>query len=51
MVVAALLAVNGLSGCSTLDRAYKQEVTWTNAPVVQVVTNRNGPRNSDSELS
>jgi hypothetical protein len=22
-----------------LDRAYKQEVTWTNAPVVQVVTN------------
>ena len=27
------------SGCSTLDRAYKQEVTWTNAPVVQVVTN------------
>ena len=39
MVVAALLAVNGLSGCSTLDRAYKQEVTWTNAPVVQVVTN------------
>jgi hypothetical protein len=39
MVVAAILAVNGLSGCSTLDRAYKQEVTWTNAPVVQVVTN------------
>jgi hypothetical protein len=27
------------SGCSTLDRAYKQEVTWTDAPVVQVVTN------------
>jgi hypothetical protein len=39
MVVAAMLAVGGLSGCSTLDRAYKQEVTWTNAPVVQVVTN------------
>src|ERR1017187_8433339 len=39
MVVAAMLAVSGLSGCSTLDRAYKQEVTWTNAPVVQVVTN------------
>ena len=39
MVVAALVTVNGLSGCSTLDRAYKQEVTWTNAPVVQVVTN------------
>ncbi len=28
-----------MSGCSTLDRAYKQEVTWTNAPVVHVVTN------------
>src|SRR5437588_5591899 len=27
------------SGCSTLDRAYKQEVTWTNAPVVHVFTN------------
>src|SRR5450759_1395173 len=27
------------SGCSTLDRAYNQQVTWTNAPVVQVVTN------------
>ncbi len=39
MVVAALVAVNGLSGCSTLDRAYKQEVTWTNAPVVRVFTN------------
>jgi len=39
MVVAALLAVNGLSGCSTLDRAYKQEVTWTNAPMVSVFTN------------
>ena len=39
MGVAAMLAVNGLSGCSTLDRAYKQEVTWTNAPVVGVLTN------------
>jgi hypothetical protein len=27
------------SGCSTLDHAYKQEVTWTNAPMVQVFTN------------
>ena len=28
------------TGCSTLDRAaYRQEVTWTNAPVVQVFTN------------
>jgi hypothetical protein len=39
VVVAALLAVSGLSGCSTLDRAYQQEVTWTNAPVVHVFTN------------
>jgi hypothetical protein len=39
MVVAALVAVNGLSGCATLDRAYKKEVTWTNAPMVQVLTN------------
>src|SRR5215471_14870925 len=27
------------SGCSTLDRAYKEDVTWTNAPVVHVFTN------------
>jgi len=28
------------AGCSTLDRAaYRQEVTWTNAPVVSVFTN------------
>ena len=33
------LLVACASGCSTLDRAYKQEVTWTNAPVVQVFTN------------
>src|SRR5512136_2259055 len=39
VVVAAVLAVSGLSGCSTLDRAYKQEVMWTNAPVVHVFTN------------
>ena len=39
MVLTALLAVSGLSGCSTLDRAYKKEVTWTNEPVVQVATN------------
>ena len=39
ILFAALVAVGGLSGCSTLDRAYKQEVTWTNAPVVHVVTN------------
>ncbi len=35
--VALLLAC--ASGCSTLDRAYKQEVVWTNAPVVHVFTN------------
>src|SRR5512136_1119534 len=39
VIVAALVAVGGLGGCSTLDRAYKQEVTWTNAPVVRVFTN------------
>jgi hypothetical protein len=39
ILIAALVAVGGLSGCSTLDRAYKQEVTWTNAPVVHVFTN------------
>src|SRR6516225_9244103 len=39
VLVAAVVAVGCLSGCSTLDRAYKQEVTWTDAPVVHVVTN------------
>ncbi len=40
MLMAALVAVSGLSGCSTLDRAaYKEEVTWTNAPMVKVFTN------------
>jgi hypothetical protein len=39
VLIAGLLAVGVLSGCSTLDRAYKQQVTWTNAPVVQVMTN------------
>src|SRR5690242_16554425 len=38
-VIAALMAIGWLSGCSTLDRAYNQEVTWTNAPVVHVFTN------------
>ena len=27
------------AGCSTLDRAYTKEVTWTNAPVVHMFTN------------
>ena len=39
MLGAALTAIGMLSGCSTLDRAYRQQVTWTNAPVVGVVTN------------
>jgi hypothetical protein len=28
-----------MAGCATLDKAYNAEVTWTNAPVVKVVTN------------
>jgi hypothetical protein len=28
-----------VSGCATMDRAYKQEVTWADAPVVRVFTN------------
>jgi hypothetical protein len=40
LVAAALaLLVACASGCSTLDRAYRQEVSWTNAPVVRVDTN------------
>ena len=39
MAGALALLVACASGCSTLDRAYKQEVTWTNAPVVHVLTN------------
>src|SRR5512135_2319997 len=40
-VAGATLAVCivGLSGCATMDRAYKQEVTWTNVPTVHVFTN------------
>ncbi len=40
-VVAGALAllVACAAGCGTLDRAYRQEVTWTNAPVVHVFTN------------
>ena len=34
----ALLAACA-GGCGTLDRAYKKVVTWTDAPVVGVVTN------------
>src|SRR5262245_3902861 len=39
IVAVVVLVMGGVSGCSTVDRAYKQEVTWTNAPVVSVVTN------------
>ena len=42
LVAAALLVglvIAGLSGCATLDKAYDQEVTWTNSPVVHVFTN------------
>jgi len=37
---ALALLVACASGCASLDRAaYKEEVTWTNAPVVHVFTN------------
>ena len=37
---ALALLVACASGCASLDRAaYRQEVTWTNAPVVHVLTN------------
>ncbi len=39
LVLAGLATVSGFSGCGTLDQAYRQEVTWTNAPFVEVVTN------------
>jgi hypothetical protein len=38
-LLAVLLVVSGGSGCSALDKAYKQEVRWTNVPAVQVQTN------------
>ncbi len=34
-----LVVVGLLNGCATLDRAYNQEVTWTNTPTVHVFTN------------
>src|SRR5438876_9640825 len=41
VVIGAALAllVACASGCSTLDRAYQKEVTWTKEPVVHVFTN------------
>jgi hypothetical protein len=38
-LVAGVLVAAGLSGCGTLDHAYKQEVTWAEAPTVHVFTN------------
>jgi len=37
--VCTAVAVAGLSGCGTLDRAYNQEITWTNTPTIHVFTN------------
>jgi len=39
ITAAAAFLVACASGCSSVDRAYKREVTWRNAPVVQVSTN------------
>jgi len=39
MAGALALLVACAAGCSTLDRAYKQQVTWTEVPRVQVFTN------------
>jgi hypothetical protein len=40
IAAAVALVLACANGCSTLDRAYQQEVTWTSAPVVvQMVTN------------
>jgi hypothetical protein len=38
-VMLAAVAIVGLSGCAALDRAYDPEVTWSEVPVVKVVTN------------
>jgi hypothetical protein len=32
-------AAVGLNGCGTLDRAYNQEVTWADTPMIHVFTN------------
>jgi hypothetical protein len=37
--VCSVVAVAALSGCGTLDRAYNEQVTWTNAPTIHVFTN------------
>jgi hypothetical protein len=38
-VMTLAVCISGLSGCSTLDRAYKQEVTWSDVPAVHMFTN------------
>jgi len=50
LVVAVLGAVLLCAGCATMDRAYRKEVTWTNAPVVQVVTNTVFATNTVTEV-
>ena len=39
VAVVGMAALVVMAGCATLDKAYEAEVTWTNAPVVKVVTN------------
>jgi len=39
VLVLTAVGLVGLSGCATLDRAYDEEVTWTNTPVFKVFTN------------
>ena len=39
MTVVAAVAIVGLVGCATLDRAYDSEVTFSEVPMVRVVTN------------
>src|SRR5690349_20265076 len=39
MVVALVGALCLCPSCGTLDRGYNKQVSWTNAPVVQVFTN------------
>src|SRR5512141_309191 len=39
LIATAALAGLCFSGCSTLDKAYTQQVRWTNSPTVEVVTN------------
>src|SRR5512133_2773375 len=38
-VTALAAAIGVLGGCATVDRAYQQEVTWTNMPTVHMLTN------------